>query len=128
MSDGSDMDFRNPVEYLATENYELVLYPLIRSILIYDRQNGESVDQKTRYSTSMLITDLGLGECRLHSVTGVLNQEINQAMFEFVRGLGYKRAQFEVPAGTAASRLATYQKTADGLDRYTVELDSGATE
>lgn len=108
--------------YLVTESYELVLYPLIRSILIYDRNNGESADQKTRYSTSMLITDLGLGECRLHSVTGVLNQEINQAMFGFIRGLGYSKVQFEVPAGTTASRLATYEKTADGLDRYTVIL------
>lgn len=102
--------------------FEMAVEPLQRVIKFYDTSKGESVDGRTRYSTSLLFTDLGLRECRLHMVQGVLTDEINRQLFLWVRSQGYLKAQFEVPAGTRASRIAMYEKTVDGLDRYVVML------
>ncbi len=103
--------------------YEIGVTALQRSLQIYDSAMGESLADKTRYSTSMLLTDLGCNECRLHLVSGVLNDEINGLVMELVRSLGFERIQFEVPEGSNASRHAMYDKTVDGLDRYVVELN-----
>jgi len=102
--------------------YEISIEPLQRVIKFYDSEKGESAEGRTRYTTSMLFTDLGLKECRIHLVQGHLNDHMNRQLFHWVKSQGYKRAQFEVPTGTPASRLATYEKTVDGLDHYTVDL------
>ena len=104
-------------------SYQIVASPLVRQIQVYDATQGQSYEAKTRYVTSMLLTDLGLSECRLHLVSGVLNHEINEGVFNLAKALGYRRAQFEVPHGTKASRLAEFQYTHDGLDRYITNLE-----
>ena len=108
--------------------YEVSVDELQRTIKIYDTSKGESAENKTRYSTSMILTDLALGECRIHFAQGRLNEHINKLVFLTVKQLGYKQAQLEVPTGTPASRMAEYQYTRNGLDRYIVRLDSGVDE
>ena len=71
----------------------------------------------------MLLTDLGLKECRVHFVSGELNHDINKMVFRKVKELGYVMAQMEVPEGTPASRFGEYQYTRNGLDRYKVNLN-----
>ena len=102
--------------------YEMIVEPLQQVIKFYNTEAGESYRGKTRYTTSLVVSELGLKECRLHLVHGKLDQEIIESVFKWVKGKGYTRAQFEVPAGTKATSLATYQYTKDGLDRYFVEL------
>lgn len=101
---------------------EISVSPLVRTIQLFDTEKGESKEGRTRYSCSMLLTDLGLKECRVHFVQGVLTPEINDIVFQKVKSLGYVKAQMEVPEGTTCTRMAKYQYTRDGLDRYTVDL------
>lgn len=101
---------------------EVSVSPLVRTIQLFDTDKGESKDRRTRYSCSMLLTDLGLKECRVHFVQGTLTPEINEIVFNTVKDLGYVKAQMEVPEGTPCTRMAEYQYTRDGLDRYIVDL------
>lgn len=104
------------------KEYEVTVEPLQQTLKIYETSKGESCEGRTRYSVSMLISSLGLKECRVHLVQGELTHEINTLVFKRVKELGFERAQFEVPHGTPASRFATFVKTVDGLDRYIVDL------
>lgn len=104
------------------EDYEVTVEPLQQTLKIYNKSKGQSSKGKTRYLVSMLITSLGLKECRVHLVQGELSHEINLIVFQEVKKLGFDKAQFEVPTGTPASRFAKYIKTVDGLDRYEVDL------
>lgn len=102
--------------------YEFALTPLQQIVHIYDKAKGESSAGKTRYTTSLLISDLGLKECRLHLVQGELNKEINLGIYNVLKALDYVQAQLEVPEGTPATGLGVYSHTRDGLDRYIVEI------
>lgn len=102
--------------------YEMTVDPLQQVIKFYDSDKGESAEGQTRYSMSMLCTELGLRECRLHLVQGELNHDINMMMFGWAKKQGYKKVQMEVPEGTPCTRLAKYSHTVDGLDRYIVNL------
>lgn len=106
----------------ASARYELSAAPMTRMVQIYDTEQGQSRKAMTRYCCSMLLTDLGLRECRLHFVQGVLNDEINRLVIGLCRELGYVQIQLEVPAGTPATRHARFHHTRDGLDRYVIEL------
>lgn len=101
---------------------EISTTPIIRSIKVFDTDKGQSISGRTRYECEMLLTDLACGECRLHSVNGKLTNEINEQVIALCKDLGYRRIQFEVPAGTNASRHAKFQYSHDGLDRYVIEL------
>ena len=100
------------------EKYEISYTPIVASVQVYDTEKGQSKEGKTRYECSMLITNLSCGECRLHFVQGALTNEINLQMMNLCRELGYRQVQFEVPAGTSASRHAKFMFTHEGLDRY----------
>ena len=108
--------------------YEISCRPMVSAIQIYDTEAGQSLGGKTRYCCSMLLTDLGLSECRLHFVSGRLDHEINSKMFELCKSLGFVQIQLEVPAGTNASRFATFQYSRDELDRYLVKLTETSNE
>jgi len=103
--------------------YQFDLQPLTQVLHIYDSAKGESAAGRTRYTTSMMVTDLGLRECRLHLVQGELNDEINLGVGNVLKSLGYERGQLEVPAGTKATRHAIFVRSCDGLDRYILRLD-----
>ena len=102
--------------------YQFDVQPLTQVLHIYDADKSESAAGRTRYTTSMLLTDLGLKECRIHLAEGELNDEINLGVFKLLKAQGYVQAQLEVPAGTNATRLGKYSHTRDGLDRYIVEI------
>lgn len=109
-------------DQIETENFSVVTIPIQRCLLVYHKKKGENYLSRTRYSTSMLITDLSMKECRIHLAKGILNPEINAAIMALVKKMGYERAQFEVPEGAVATRHAKFIKNADGLDRYLVEI------
>lgn len=102
---------------------EVVLSPMQYAVKAFDPAQGQSLAGRTRYAASMLLTDLSMGECRLHFVQGVLTNEINEQVIERCRELGYRRIQFEVPHGTNATRHAEFVETFDGLDRYVIRLE-----
>lgn len=104
--------------------YEIVDSPMVTAIKIYDKDKGESSEGRTRYTTSLLLTNLSMGEGRLHFVQGRLDDEMNALIFDLCRAKGYKQVQFEVPTGTKASRRAKFMYTFDGLDRYVMNLEN----
>lgn len=108
---------------LTTKSYEIAPTDLITSLQIYDKRKGESYKDKTRYTTSVLITNLALKECRLHLGQGTLNDEIIYGISKWLYDEGYTDIQFEVPAGTSASRFSTFVDSKDGLDRYKCNLE-----
>ena len=101
---------------------EISFTPITQTIQIFDTEKGESKEGRTRYSCSLLITDLGCRECRVHFIQGRLTHEMNTLVFKHVKAMGYVQGQLEVPEGTPATRLGEYQYTRDGLDRYTIQL------
>jgi len=102
--------------------YQFDLRPLTWKLYVYDSAKGESAAGRTNYTTSMLITDLGLKECRVHFVHGKLGKEINLGIYNTMKALDYVQGQLEVPAGTPATGLGVYSHTCDGLDRYIVKV------
>ena len=97
-------------------------HALVTSIQIYDESKGQSPEKMTRYECSLLLTDLGLNECRLHFIQGKLNNEINLQIMDICREMGYVQVQFEVPSGTKATRYSEFQYSLGGLDRYIIKL------
>lgn len=103
----------------VSQNYRYHVCPLVRTIQIFKKSQPFG----SRYHTSLLLTDLSMGECRLHFVQGHLDDEINASIAKLCHQLGYKKIQFEVPHGTGASRYAKLDWSDGVLDRYTVDLD-----
>lgn len=102
--------------------WSIIFKPLVSTVQIYSEKKGQSYAGKTPYTTSMLITDLGLGDCRISLANGELNPDINRGVYRLAKKLGYRRATLEVPEGTTATRMGKYVCTRDGLDRYTVDI------
>lgn len=105
------------------ERYEVVAEPVSVKLKFYDRENGESLAGKTRYSCNMIFVDLLMGDCWIHSVNGKLTHEINLMVFQWVKSQGFKTCRLEVPHGTTATRLGKLVlENVNGLDRYEVSL------
>ena len=102
--------------------YEIHTAPALSTVRIYDTAAGESFVNKTGFTASFLLTDLGMDECSMNLMQGSLNHEINTEIFKFLKSEGFIRVQYEVPAGSRASRLGVKVKTTSGLDRYVVDL------
>ena len=102
--------------------YQFDIKPRQYELRIYDSAKGESAAGRTNYTTSMLIDDLGMRECRLSLAHGELSNEINVGIIKALKALEFEQAQLEVPAGTKATRHATFVRTCDGLDRYIFEV------
>lgn len=102
--------------------WSIIYKPLISTVQIYSDEKGQSYAGKTAYTTSMLLTDLGMGDCRISLANGELNVDINRGIYRLAKKLGFKRATIEVPEGTKATRMGTFVCNRDGLDRYTVDI------
>jgi len=67
-------------------------------------------------------------ECLVTKAKGVLSDEINIGIgFEAMRA-GYRVMHYTVAAGSKSSRHGVYQKTVNGLDYYTVDLEEAASK
>jgi hypothetical protein len=102
----------------SSETYDYYSSPLVETIqvIVKGKKYGD------RYANSMLLTNLSMGEVRIHFTQGKLDDEINKNIGVICRKMGYKKAQMEVPTGTPCTRYAKFEYSDGVLDRYTVDL------
>lgn len=77
---------------------------------------------KGSYSTVCVIEPINQYECKVAPCLGILSDAVNVEIGLKCIELGFRVMHFQVEEGTKVSHRAAYQKTANGMDYYTVDL------
>jgi len=88
------------------DQYQLSWSPVWHELRVFNTSQGESAEDKSTYSFSMNVVDVGNGKCRLQMASGVVKPSMFPLMVRALMDAGFKQAEFETSRKTVFSRFA----------------------